>query len=274
MEIDWGTGTAIVLTLVVLETVLSFDNAAILTVMSRRLPAGQGRRRALNYGLLIAYGLRILAILGAFLLIQHPILLTVGGAYLLFLFVKHFWGVVRHREHRHKAKEAPVKGMFGFSPLTVIIVQIGLIDLAFALDQVIAAVGFTHYIWLIIVAATIGLISLRLLAPVLSRLMDWLPTLEHMAYVAVGFVGALLILENLPVPTFPTGHIFELHHVPLHPDENIAQALKIGLTLSLFVIPIVIKFFFGVPRSRPHTQTSAARALEAAQPRAMAPKKP
>jgi YkoY family integral membrane protein len=256
-----GAGT-IVLTLVVLEAVLSFDNAAILAVMSRRLPVGPQRRRALNYGLGIAYVLRVLAILSAFLLVKFPLFLTAGGAYLVFLFGKHFWGLLRHREHAHAARGGPAKGLLGLSPLATIVLQIGLVDLAFAMDQVIAAFGFTKEIWLIIIAATIGLVSLRVLAPFISRLMDWLPLLEHMAYVAVGFVGALLVLEH-PV----------VAGAPPHGFTDLVDKVKIPVTLGLFAVPILVKLGFKVPRGHSRAHAQAEKAIEAAQPLQL-PKKP
>lgn len=263
MATDLVQDATIILTLVVLEAVLSFDNAAMLAVLSRRLPLGQGRRRALNYGLLIAYGLRVLAILSAVLLLRYPLFLTVGGAYLLFLFAKHFLALVRGRGGAHAEGEAkPAKGLFGLSPFTAVILQIGLVDLAFAMDQVIAAVGFTREFWLIVLAATLGLLALRVLAPFISRLMDWLPLLEHMAYVAVGFVGTLLILEHPVVVATP------------RVIEDVVAPVKIPITLSLFLVPIAIKFLFGFPRSHGHPHAATEKAIQAAQPGNAPPKKP
>lgn len=218
----------VLLTLVVLESVLSFDNAAILTVLSRMVPDARDRRRALNYGLGIAYALRVVAILGAVVLIQHPVFQIVGGLYLVALCGRHFWQVTRSR---HKGttmpgalrNQNPWLSRFGLPAFTAIILQIGVVDLVFALDQVVAAVGFTTNYYLILAAAAIGLTSLRLLSPLISRLMDWLPVLEHMAFVAVGFVGVLLVLSERP---------FELHA----PDWA-----KVGITLGLFALPIAWK---------------------------------
>ena len=253
-----ATDAGIVLALVMLEAVLSFDNAAILAALSRKLPLGEGRRRALNYGLAIAYVLRIGAILGAVVLLRFPVFITLGGAYLVFLFLKHFLGKLFGRgggEHHALAEAQPFLQRFGLSPFTAIIVQIGIVDLAFAMDQVVAAVGFTRLYYLIIVAAGIGLLALRLLAPYLSRLMDWLPSLEDIAYVAVGFVGTLLVLEDLPYFTadLPTFAHLEWHAVHVH----MPKALKVGITLGLFLIPILVKLVFKWPRSAagPHHTT-------------------
>lgn len=256
MAIAWAEDASIILTLIVLEAVLSFDNAAILAALSRKLPAGEYRKKALNYGLLIAYILRILAILFVLVLIREPWFLTIGGLYLIFLFARHMlhlFTVHRGSAKQQKEKEKSVSNKppfltrIGMPPFTAVIVQIGFVDLAFALDQVVAAVGFTRERWLIVIAATIGLISLRILAPYISRLMDWLPLLEHIAYVAVGFVGVLLVLEH-PI-------VFSAHY-------ELAKPIKVGITLGMFLIPILIKLLFNVPKSHPGEH----RAIEQAMP--------
>lgn len=228
---------AIILTLLLLEAVLSFDNAAILAALVRRLPH-KDRRKALLYGLVGAYALRIGAILVASWLISNPYLRVVGGAYLFFLSVKHFLNFLRRREeHHHVNLEGAWLVRLGVPPLVAIIIQIELVDLAFAIDQVVVAVGFTEKVSLIIAAAMLGILFLRLAAAVLARVMDWLPLLEHMAYVAVGFVGLKLVLE----------HPFLDVHVP--------TPLSLIVTLGLFGIPILVKLVFGIPRSQPGSHT-------------------
>ena len=59
---DLAQDATIVLTLLLLEAVLSFDNAAILAAMVRKLPV-KDRKKALLYGLVGAYTLRFAAIL-------------------------------------------------------------------------------------------------------------------------------------------------------------------------------------------------------------------
>lgn len=260
MAIDLLQAVSIIATLVLLEAVLSFDNAAILAVMSRKLPLGPDRKKALNYGLGIAYALRIAAILVAVILVKNTLFLTLGGAYLLFLGIKHFASLAAKKKGPDGAPEpkGPAKGFLGMTPLQSVILQIGLVDVAFALDQVVAAVAFTkdveavdlirigglHLTYqqtLILTAATAGLVSLRVLAPFISRLMDWLPLLEHMAFVAVGFVGLLLVLEHPQVFPSPTAITHAL------------EPIKIPLTLSLFAIPVLVKLVFKVPKSHPHS---------------------
>ncbi|MEA3137170.1 MAG: hypothetical protein QOJ26_917 [Thermoplasmata archaeon] len=267
LDVPLGDAALIVLALVMLESVLSFDNAAILAALSRRLPLGEGRRRALNYGLAIAYVLRVAAILSAVWLIKYPAFLAIGGAYLIFLLIKHFSAFLgkgsAHEEHK-VPKGRSVFMRMGLTAFGATILQIGVVDLAFALDQVVTAVGITREYILIIIASTIGLIALRVLAPYISRLMDWLPSLEHIAYVAVGFVGIILLLESV---SFVGGFHFAHHGKDDHPLFVMPTPIKIGITLSLFLVPIFVKLLFKWPKSTgPHHATLEESIREAERP--------
>lgn len=242
-----GEAFGIIAALLMLEAVLSFDNAAILAAMVRRLPIHQ-RRKALLYGLVGAYVLRVTAILLAAFLIKYQVLKLLGGAYLVFLFVKHFGDLVRHKvsDGEHTFGQ-PILVRLGVPMLLATIIQIELIDLAFAIDQVIVAVGFTDVLGLIIIAACVGILFLRLAAAFMARVMDWLPLLEHMAYVAVGFVGTKLVLLfegqrifGLNIPGFNHGHGYHI------PDE-----ISLGVTFALFIVPVVVKLLFKWPPSEP-----------------------
>ena len=243
----------VVATLLVLEAVLSFDNAAILAALVRRLPR-KDRRKALMYGLVGAYVLRITAILLATFLLENPWLKLVGGAYLIYLGIRHGIHLLQRREeHHHVLEGGPPSWLtrLGVPALVATIIQIELVDLAFALDQVVAAVGFVeHYphpdrLYLIIIASVIGILALRFAAVLVVRVMDWLPLLEHMAYLAVAFVGTKLVLGW---EGFNQGHGF-------HIDDGVS----IGVTLGLFVLPVVVKLIFDVPKSRPGTHEDVER---------------
>jgi YkoY family integral membrane protein len=210
---------AIVGTLILLEAVLSFDNAAVLAAMVRRLPPAE-RRKALLYGLVGAYVLRIAAILLASFLIETPILKVIGGGYLVFIAVKHFVTLRRHQAEAHDAIKAPKLSWLerlGVPALVAVIIQVELVDIAFAIDQVVAAVAFTDKISLIIIASMLGILFLRLAASLMARIMDWLPILEHMAYIAVAIVGLKLVLTYpafspggecfIPFLDAPAGHV-------------------------------------------------------------------
>lgn len=244
---DWATFgeyAGVVLALLVLEAVLSFDNAAILAAMVRKLPP-RDRKKALFYGLFGAYALRFAVVGLAFWLIDNQWVKFVGGGYLIFLFVKHFTDVIRHKQkgqHESGPKKDPFLVRLGVPMLVATIIQIEIMDLAFALDQVLAAVAFVEQypdpdrFILIVIASGIGIAMLRLAATYIVRVMDWLPPLEHMAYIAVGYVGTKLILSY-------DGFGDHGIHIP--------NVISIAVTLGLFAVPVLIKLIFKWPASKP-----------------------
>lgn len=257
-----GEDITIVLTLLLLEAVLSFDNAAILAAMVWKLPMAD-RRKALLYGLVGAYALRTGAILLASFLIDNPSFKLLGGGYLLYIALNHFWKAARHKEGTHKAHELKTSGgiwkWLGVPALVAVIIQIELIDLAFAIDQVVVAVAFTDKVPLIIIASMLGILFLRIAAAYIAKVMDWLPLLEHMAYVAVGYVGIKLMLLY---PFFAPGGeciIPALTHVQHGAAMcEIPTAVSVTMTMGLFGIPVLVKTIFNWPESRPGSHSVAS----------------
>lgn len=98
-EIAWGD-LAIIGLLVLLEGVLSIDNALVLGLLAKRLPEHQ-RARALSYGLIGAFVFRVIAIATASFLLQWTFVKFLGGFYLVFIAVKHLF-FEGHEEEEHK----------------------------------------------------------------------------------------------------------------------------------------------------------------------------
>ena len=83
--IDNPTASLIIIgNLILIESLLSIDNAAVLATMVLDLPENQ-RQKALKYGILGAYVFRGLALLFASVLIKIWWLKPIGGLYLLYL---------------------------------------------------------------------------------------------------------------------------------------------------------------------------------------------
>ena len=79
-----GASLAIIGNLILIESLLSVDNAAVLATMVMDLPEKE-REKALKYGIWGAYVFRGLAMLFASILIKIWWLKPVGGIYLLYL---------------------------------------------------------------------------------------------------------------------------------------------------------------------------------------------
>jgi YkoY family integral membrane protein len=95
-ELHWGD-LGIVSLLVLLEGVLSIDNALVLGLLAKRLPKHQ-QKKALTYGLIGAFAFRFLAIAVASFLLRWTWVKLVGGGYLAYIAVKHLF-FERHEDH-------------------------------------------------------------------------------------------------------------------------------------------------------------------------------
>ncbi len=81
---------AVVLLLVLLEGLLSIDNALVLGLLAKRVPKPlQGR--ALTYGLVGAFVFRFIAVATASYLLKWHIVKLIGGGYLIYIAVKHLF---------------------------------------------------------------------------------------------------------------------------------------------------------------------------------------
>ena len=173
-----------VLALVVLEGLLSGDNALVLAIMVRHLPREQ-QKKALLYGLGGAFFFRLIAILFATIILKQWWLQAIGAAYLILISVKHFIGAASEKEVKPVDK--------GFWP-TVIAVE--LTDIAFAVDSVLAGITFINNdqkkIWVVLFGAVIGIVLLRFAAGAFVRILDRYPVLDHVAYALVAWVGVKL----------------------------------------------------------------------------------
>src|ERR687898_2147594 len=98
--------------LIVLEGLLSADNALVLAVLVLGLPR-RDQRKALRYGIVGAFAFRILAILLAVWLKDIQFVMLLGAAYLLWLPYHHFTG---HADAAERRKPRAPTSWLGLSP--------------------------------------------------------------------------------------------------------------------------------------------------------------
>ena len=233
---------AIVGNLVIIESLLSVDNAAVLATMVGDLPREQ-RKKALRYGIFGAYIFRGLCLLFASFLIQFWFLKPLGGLYLLYLAGTHFKARPAHdAEEIQKEKSWFYRytlGLLGKFWATVALIE--LMDLAFSIDNVFAVVAFTDNLILICVGVFIGILAMRLVAQAFVLLMGKYPFLETAAFVVIGLLGLKLMLSL--VSHFRPGH-------PLSKalESEAADVALTVLTVACFLVPWATSMLFNVPR--------------------------
>jgi YkoY family integral membrane protein len=182
------------LILVALEAVLSADNAIALAAIAQGLEDGKLQNRALNFGLVAAYVLRITLILTATWVVQYWQFELLGAAYLLWLVFQHF-SAEEDEENQHHGPR--------FTSLWQAIPLIAVTDLAFSLDSVTTAIAISDKTWLIVTGGTIGVITLRFMAGLFIRWLKEYAHLEDAGYITVGFVGLRLLVRAIKPELVP-----------------------------------------------------------------------
>lgn len=237
---------AIVGNLIIIESLLSVDNAAVLATMVMDLPKEQ-RYKALRYGIIGAYVFRGLALIFAAFLIKFWYLKPLGGLYLLYLVYDWYKGKqTETKEDDFINKQGnwlykATVGWMGNFWATVALVE--LMDMAFSIDNVFAAVAFSKNIILIWVGVFIGILAMRFVAQGFVKLMEKYTFLETSAFVVIGILGIKLLLS-----------IYE-HFIPndtfskflASPSADWATSI---LTVSIFFIPILTCLLFNIPKKQ------------------------
>ncbi|MCC7245449.1 MAG: TerC family protein [Saprospiraceae bacterium] len=241
---DWENSLMIIFNLILIESLLSVDNAAVLATMVMDLEP-KDRQRALRYGILGAYIFRGLCLIFAAWLVQIWWLKPLGGLYLIYLTWDYFSSKNTPPkeddtlEKKEKWYYKLTNGLVGSFWATVIAVEI--MDLAFSLDNVFAAVAFTDNIYLICIGVFIGILAMRFVAQWFVKLLERYPFLEKSAFWVIGLLGVKLML-SLP------SHIFEgSAFAKVIESETADLALSI-MTASFFFIPILTSRFLGWPK--------------------------
>ena len=213
------TEVLIFLNIMILEIVLSIDNAAVLAAMVKELPKEQ-QKKALTYGIAGAYVFRGLALLFASVLIKLVWLKVAGGLYLMYL----AYNALSTNVEKGGESKMTIKIPF-LSALWSTIIAIEMMDLVFSIDNVFAAVAFTPNIWLICGGVFIGILAMRFATTKFVKVLEKNPILEKVAYWVIGALGLKLVSS------------YWLHDLN---TESIDAVFSI-LTLLAFIIPLIIK---------------------------------
>jgi YkoY family integral membrane protein len=242
---DIQAGLLIILNLIVIESLLSVDNAAVLATMVMDLPKSQ-RDKALKYGIIGAYVFRGICLFLAAWLVKIWWLKPLGGLYLLYLAFDYF----RKKNAKENTEEEEIDkskswiyrstvGLVGTFWATVALVEV--MDLAFSIDNVFAAVAFTDHIWLIYIGVFIGILAMRFVAQAFVKLMEKFTFLETVAFIVIGVLGVKL-----------TSSIFT-HFYPESPISHLIEGEKTDLfvsifTVSIFILPVLSSLLFNFPK--------------------------
>ncbi len=222
--------------LVVLEAILSADNAIVLALLAYGLPK-ERQKVALKIGIWCAFFFRILAVLFLLELLKHDmtkkIALASGGLYLCWLPVKHFREKVRGgiKVEGDGPAVAAATSLFGLSIFMSTVVRIEFTDIVFSVDSILVAMAASKIPWVIITGGILGIIAMRFVAGGFLKVIERFPGVVDGAYVIVGVAGTKMLVE--------LAHIF----FSKGPDEHFEKLLKLvsfGLIAVIFTTSLVL----------------------------------
>lgn len=187
----------VIFNLILIEGLLSVDNALGIAAMASHLPEHQ-QKPALRWGLIGAYCFRGMALALVAWLMHNAWVKWFGALYLIYLASEHLQ--LHAAEEAHGEGGAKLKG----KSFLLTILSIELMDLSLSLDNVVAAVGMVNgvseipealHLWVVCLGVFIGIAALRLVAGWCIGIIKHHPILNYTAFLLVGFVGLALCAE-------------------------------------------------------------------------------
>lgn len=203
---------SIVIQLIFLEGILSIDNAAVLGAMVSVLPRdkpvpyppplnfllpftnrylGMQQLAALKVGLLGAYAGRALMLVLATWVIENPFLKVLGALYLVKLAFEHLSEPDQPGEAEYLDQQRAAMSSFW-----VVVLNVELADLAFSLDNVVAAVALSDKLWVVLLGVALGIVTMRFAAGIFTWMIRREPILATAAYIVVLNIGVELLLAE------------------------------------------------------------------------------
>jgi YkoY family integral membrane protein len=235
--------------LIVIESLLSVDNAAVLATMVTGLPKDQ-RDKALKYGIFGAYFFRGICLILAGVLVSIWWLKPLGGLYLLYL-VYDWWKGKQTETTEDDFDNVDVQGNWFYRSTVGVIgsfwATVGLVeimDLTFSIDNVLAVVAYTNNTVVIIIGVFIGILAMRFVAQGFVKLMEKYDFLETSAFVVIAVLGIKLSLAglegisgNASIDAFNA--VMKSHTV---------DWIFSGITVAIFAVPIITSTLFNYPK--------------------------
>ncbi len=172
------------MTIIGVNIVLSGDNAVVIALASRSLPADQ-RKKAIFWGSAAAIILRVILTVFAVKMLQLPWLKIVGALLLLWIGVKLL------------IPEDDDANIAGHEHLGAAIKTILIADLVMSLDNVIAvAAAAKDNILLLVLGLTISIPLIIFSSTILLKLMDRFPIIITIGAALLGFVAGDMLITD------------------------------------------------------------------------------
>lgn len=231
-----------------IQIALGADNLIIITILANKLPMKQ-RKRAVNYGLVLAMLFRIILLSMVSYILKYAtsvfhhldlnilsmlvitgelsgksVVLIVGGLFLI-------WKGVKELRHKAKGVEQEVKSAANFYHVLSIIVGMNLL---FSVDSILTVVGMTDIFLVMAGSVIISVAVMLFFASTISDYINENPDFEILGLFVLLLIGFVLILEG--------GHVAHLT-VNGGAFPYIPQWIVIFILLLMFTVDLYQNWF-------------------------------
>lgn len=192
-------------TLSLLEIVLGIDNIIFISLAVNRLPKAK-QPRARTIGLLLALVVRTCMLFGIGWIagLKHPffyigpygisgkaVILLAGG---IFLLIK-TWKEISSKLYKRAKKDSPRKKVH--DTFKAVIIQIVIIDFVFSFDSILAAVGLSGIVLIMVAAVAISMLLMIVFSGKVAEFITKNPGIKMIALVFLLVIGGILVAESL-----------------------------------------------------------------------------
>jgi predicted tellurium resistance membrane protein TerC len=193
------------LTLSVLEIILGIDNIIFISIAVNKLPLSQ-QKRARTIGLMLALVVRSVLLLfvgwiaglknalfyiGAYGVSGKSLILIGGG---IFLLVKTWQEIM---EKIYTEEDEIEDNTVGKNTFNAIILQIIIIDFVFSFDSILAAVGVSGVVLIMISAVVVSMLLMIFFSGLVAEFIHKNQGIKMIALTFLLIIGAILLIEGL-----------------------------------------------------------------------------
>jgi tellurite resistance protein TerC len=226
------------------EKALAVDNIFVfLMVFTYFSVPAEFQKRVLMVGILGALALRAVMILaGAWLIVRFDWVLYIFGAFLVFTGIKMWWAAGQEpdlesnpalkwmRRHMRIAPDFDGEKFFTFvngvkmvTPMLVVILLIGIVDVVFAVDSIPAIFAITTDPFIVLTSNVFAILGLRAMYFLLAGLHDRFHLLTYGLAIVLILIGGKMLLADL-------------YHVPVVWSlAATVTVLAVSMALSLYI---------------------------------------
>ncbi|WP_185850932.1 TerC family protein [Blattabacterium cuenoti] len=214
---------SIIVNLFFIESILSIDNAIILSSFAIGLKKEE-RKKAFKYGIIGAYLFRGITLAFASILIKIWWLKPLGGLYLIYLGLRFF---LEKKIFFSKKKERKNTNSFWF-----VIFSMELMDLVFSIDNIFSSVALSENIILIFLGVSISILTMRFFVQKFIKLIENIPSLKKSTCIVILLLGIKLLISS-----------FEKKK-PIYFIFRYVECFFPYITVVIFFFPIIMSYIY------------------------------